>query len=102
MTLESAGSIHLGVTIGTDRRPRIRDVRYGRRHYNRQARHHRAYRRRVTIYIQYIGRSTSGLNKTRGLLRKRPAMMRSRKPSAPPYFIGPVSSVQWKGRARVN
>ena len=108
MTLESAREHPSWGRHDWSRPPvrRIRDVRYGLEHYNR--------RKPDTIEltddggeyvpIQYIGTIDIRFKSDARASPQTPGDDEDpEKPFAPPYyFIGPVSSVQWKGRARVK
>ena len=107
MTLESARE-HPSWGHDWSRPPvtRIRDVRYGRRHYNGRKPDTIALTDDGSDYvpIQYIGTVDIRFKQDARASPQAPGDDEDpEKPSAPPYyFIGPVSSVQWKGRARVK
>ena len=106
MTLESARE-HPSWGHDWSRPPvtRIRDVRYGRRHYNGRKPDTIALTDDGSDYvpIQYIGTVDIRFKQDARASPQAPDDEEPDKPCAPPYyFVGPVASVQWKGRARVK
>ena len=107
MTLESARE-HPSWGHDWSRPPvtRIRDVRYGLEHYNGRKPDTIELTHDGSEYvpIQYIGTIDIRFKSDARASPQTPGDDEDlEKPFAPPYyFIGPVSSVQWKGRARVK